>query len=188
MASPLSFPEMQELTSLILRECYAQDIIDGSEYERRLTILNKAQTNRELEGLINDLPVDLPAVIQRASAPLLHRKRSQNISVIFGDQKVAGERLNCRHTEASIVFGDVTLDFRDVELPPGVTTLKVTSVLSDTKIIIPPELCVDMDVTSFMGTVREPKDANVYPRGNDPVLRITGIAVLSEVKVKIKVL
>jgi len=186
MDSSLSFPEMKELTTVILRECYAQDILEVSEYERRLTVLNQAGSKNELDSLIRDLPIDLPAVMKKASTPLLHKRRSQNLSLFFGDKKVSGERLNCRYTDAIVAMGDLTFDFRDIELPPGTTTLKLTSIMADTKIIVPPELYVDTDLTTFMGSVREPKDLKVHPAEGEPVLRITGLSVMSEVKIKIK--
>lgn len=186
MESSLSFPEMKELTTLILRECYAQDILEVSEYEKRLTVLNQAATVRELDALIQDLPLDLPAVMKKASTPLLHKRRHQNLSLFFGDKKVSGDRLNCRFTDAVVAMGDLTLDFRDIDLPPGTTTLKLTSIMADTKIIVPPELYVDTDLTTFMGNVREPRELKVHPLEGEPVLRITGLNVMSEVKIKIR--
>ncbi len=180
----LHFVKMNELTEVILKECYTQDILNDAEYEDRVSRMHRARSVADLEALIEDLPVNLPDCKKRP--PLLHHRRTQNISVFLGEKKAAGERLNCKYTDIVAVMGDLTLDFRDVTLPPGVTTIKLTGVMSDMKIIVPPELTVESDIAQIMATVKEDRFLKTRQDPGKPVLKILGFILMSEVKIKVK--
>ena len=180
----LSFVRMSELTEVILKECYTQDILNDAEYESRVSRMHRARSVADLEALIEDLPVNVPDRKERS--PLLHHRRTQNISVFLGEKKALGERLNCKYTDVIVFMGDLTLDFRDVTLPPGITTIKVTGVMSDTKIIVPPELTVVSDITPIMASVKEDRFLKTRQDPGKPVLKILGFIFMSEVKIKVK--
>jgi hypothetical protein len=185
--SRLSYSELYELVEVILKECYSQDLLSSAEYENRITLFQKAATKEQLVKLIRDLPVDLPVQRRNQSLPpLLHTSRHQNISVILGEKTVYGGKLNSRYTDGLIFMGEVKIDYREVDLPPGTTTLKLTGIMSETTIIVPPDLCVVSDIAQIMASVNEDKYLNTRPVEGKPVLKIIGFILMAEVKIKVK--
>ncbi len=84
---------------------------------------------------------------------------------------------------ALAVLGSVVIDLRDVILPPGVTTIQVSAVLGSVEIIVPPNLAVESDGSSILGSFegiqRVPHDLDP----ESPVLRVQGRAVLGSIEI-----
>jgi len=182
----LSFGELNLLTESVLKECYAQNILNIEEYEERTALQQKAESVYDLEDLLKDLPVEMPKQQRKRESVLLHNRKSQNISIFMGEKKVAGNQLNVRYSDAFVMMGDLTLDFRDVNLPPGTTTIKLTGIMSDTKIVVPPDLCVETDVAQFMASVNESREMRTRRSPEKPVLKVIGLIFMSELKIKVK--
>ena len=55
-------PRKREETVEILSECYARDLIELDEYERRIDLIHDAATLDDLEALLSDVPADVSPV------------------------------------------------------------------------------------------------------------------------------
>ena len=81
------------------------------------------------------------------------------------------------------VMGGIDLDFREAEFAPGVTEVKVTSVMGAVAIIVPPHLQVACGGVGVLG-VFEGMDQGAGERDSQaPLLRITGVAVMGALEI-----
>ena len=86
------------------------------------------------------------------------------------------------HLRVIQVLGSTNLDFREAELLDGVTEITIFALLGSTRIIVPPELDVDASGVAVLGGFE-----HVSRRGDNPdvpVLRIRGISLLGDVKIR----
>ena len=107
-------------------------------------------------------------------------------TVVLGNARIGREAWRPdRHNAVTAVLGDARIDFTQAELGE-VTNLRLVSVLSDIKIIIPEGLAVDLNGVTVLS------DRKVVRRGAGPdpdsgkVLNIYGTFVLSDVTVRDK--
>lgn len=184
----LSYPEMEKLSALIFKECYAQEIISMDEYQKKASALSRAKNTSDLKILLEDLPVDLSSLprFREGNKSQLHSNRSRNITIFLGDRKLHGEKLTYPHSDAFVVLGSLILDYTRTLLPPEITRVNLTGLLSSTKIIVPPDLPVITDITPIMGSVKEHRDLRVHQTERGPLLKISGIIFLSDVNIKVK--
>jgi hypothetical protein len=79
-----------------------------------------------------------------------------------------------RSLDLRVLWGNIELDFRDASLGPGITTIHVRVFMGNLEVVLPPNLAIEVDVSSFAGAVTErhrvPPDAD--PKR--PQIRIVG--------------
>jgi len=167
-----------------LSEGFARDELSLDELERRVERAFAAGDEPELSALVVDLapPAFAPGVLVRAPAGPLASTAPRRTSAILGNVERRVSHL-LPGARVSAILGNVELDLRDVTLPPGVTEIEVRAVFGNVELTIPPTLAVECVGTSVLGSF-----ASVHrvPRGtpDEPVLRVTGAAVLGNVEVK----
>lgn len=175
-----------------LSEGYAQDLIDVDELERRLDIAHSAAKVAELDALLADLggapaPAASPSTALAVTGPTgiedPSRAERKSMSVIMSSVERRGRWAVPRHMALRSMWGNVELDFRDASLAPGVTEISVLVVMANVEVILPPNLAIDVDVSTFAGNVTErhrvPPDADPAR----PLIRITGRVVFGNVEV-----
>ena len=81
------------------------------------------------------------------------------------------------------VMGGVELDFREAELPPGVTDIKVRVFMGHVEIIVPPEVDIEADGLALMGGFGEYSQTGDLTNPDRPILRITGFSVMGGVSI-----
>ncbi len=198
MSDPASSPaalvalrDRREQVISVLTEQFARDAFDIDELDHRLTLAQQADTVAALDVLVADLPA-LPSEI-RTTTELMIRpdearlatwpQRSRKLAIFGGVQRKG--RWTCpRHLRIIATFGGADLDFREAELAPGVTELKITAVFGGVSLIVPPHLAVECDASAIFGGFEEVHRA---PRSADPdrpVLRITGFAMFGGVSIE----
>ena len=173
-----------------LSEGYAEDFIDLEELERRLDVAHSARTVAELEALIADL---VPVAAQSGSTALVvagptaiddpSRARTKKLRVVMSSIERRGRWTVPQELEVRAFWGHVELDLREASLGPGVTTIHVRVVMANCEIILPPNLAIDVDVSSFAGNVTE---RHRMPPDNDPnrpVIRLVGSVSFGNVEI-----
>jgi hypothetical protein len=170
-----------------LSEHFARDALALDEFEDRLDAAHRARTLIELDHLLTDLePVGqrAPAVPDTATAPApaqaleVHRREKKSMVAIMGGVDRKGNWLPARRNRVLAFMGGADLDFRDVQLPPGVTEVKVAAIMGGVDIIVPPDLAVECEGFAIMGGFGELDRAPVTPDPDQPLLRITGFALM----------
>jgi hypothetical protein len=79
-----------------------------------------------------------------------------------------------RTMEVRLFWSHLELDFRDAALAPGVTTIEVNVTMANLEVIVPPGLALDVDVSTFAGSVEERHRASPDPDPARPLVRIIG--------------
>lgn len=169
-----------------LSECFASDVLEVDELERRLDLAHAARTVAELDALVADLaPSESTALAPAAPAAIEDPSRAERkkLRVIMSNVERRGRWTVPRTMELRVLWGNAELDFRDASLAPGVTTIDVRVLMGNLEIILPPQLAIDVDVSSFMGSVEE---RHRVPPDTDParpVLRLSGAVRLGNLEI-----
>lgn len=93
-----------------------------------------------------------------------------------------------RRLRALAVLGNVELDLRAAEVGYGVSVIEAVAILGNVEITIPPEIAVECDGDSFMGTFTLKYGGRASPSmaNRDKVVRVTGSAYAGAVTVSVK--
>jgi hypothetical protein len=159
-----------------LSQCFAEDVLEIEELERRLDLAHAARTVAELDALVADLaPATtalVPASLQAIDDPT--RAPTKKLRVIMSSVERRGRWLVPKELNLRVFWGNAELDFRDASLQPGITTIDVRVTMGNLEIILPPGLAIDVDVSSFAGNVEERHRVPAELGPNQPMLRISG--------------
>ena len=162
-----------------LSEGYAQDVFDVDELERRLDLAHGAGSVAELDALVADLsPAASPSTALVVAGPTAiddpARPDTKKVRVILSSVERRGRWSVPRQLDLRVLWGNAELDFRDASIGPGVTTIHVHVFMGNFEVVLPPNLGIDVDVSSFAGAVTErhrvPPDADPAR----PLIRIVG--------------
>jgi hypothetical protein len=187
--SVVGLPAQRERTIKILSECFARNLLEMEEFERRVAQAHQARSVQDLARLIDDIPGELVAEAERTPEPagarrLMLRDDEQTVHGIMMTRRLRGQWLKCRIVNSRTVMSSVELDFRDIELPDGIVEINVLAVMSSVVLTVPPELPVQTDLVPVLGEVKEGRKVKTTLPVKGPGLRLTGFAVMSEVKVR----
>jgi hypothetical protein len=113
---------------------------------------------------------------------------SETLRAAFGSTERRGTWKVPAQLEVHVSFGSAELDLREAELAPGLTTIDVSVKFGSVEIIVPPDLAVEVNVSTMAGScedMRRPQPTPPEPHGGDPYrstsdaaprVRITGTA------------
>jgi hypothetical protein len=198
----------RERAVAILSEGFARNLMGIEEFERRVAEAHGAGTLAELDRLIDDIPEELHAVSlpqggrvrgseseqgrrgsedrsQRRSPPAWESSSDeQGIYGVMMSRRLRGGWLKSRVVAVRTLMSSTELDFRDVEMPPGEVEVRVTCLMSSVTITVPEHLAVQADVVPVLGELKEGRRVRVAARGETPSLLITGVAIMSEVRIR----
>ena len=172
-----------------LSDAYAGDLVDVDELDRRLDLAHGARTVAELDALVADLapgPVAAPstALVPAGARAIADPNRAERkrLRVIMSAVERHSRWVVPTTLEVRVLWGSVELDFRDASLGAGVTTLDLHVTMGSVELILPPQLAIDVDVSSFAGSVEERHRTPVEPDPAQPLLRVTGAVRLGSLE------
>jgi hypothetical protein len=173
-----------------LSDSYARDVIDVDELERRLDLAHGAHSVAELELLIADLGEPGPGAPSTAlvvAGPTAiddpDRADARRLRVIMSSVERRGRWSVPRSLDLRVLWGNAELDFRDASLGPGITTIHVRVVMGNLEVVLPPNLAIEVDVSSFAGSVTE---RHRVPPDVDPArpqIRIVGSVLFGNLEI-----
>ena len=197
LGGPAPLNHTRQLAIDALCEHFANDAITVEDFERRVDSAHQATSVEELRALLRDLPTsNLPAapgatprpVVTEgyAVAPREHTKENGYAISVLGGTRRRGRWSPARITHAIAIMGGAELDFREALLPPGVTEVKVYAVMGGVEIIVPPNLTVESHGIGILGGFEHAGDQYRDYDPGAPVLRISGVALMGGVDVKVR--
>ena len=164
---------------------FANDALDMDEFEQRVDLAHRATSVAKLDELLTDLEPaadEEPSEAPQVAIATRDRMAKRVLSILGGIQRKGTWRVP-KQLRVVAVMGGVDLDFREAEFGPGVTEVKVTSVMGGIAVIVPPHLQVECDGLAILG-VFEGMDRSTGERDPDaPLLRITGVAVMGALEI-----
>ena len=191
---PLS--HTRQVTVDALCEHFANDAMSVEEFERRVEAAHRAQTVDDLKELLRDLPGgDLPATTGSASVPAprpqhritaaAHVPPRELVVAILGGARRKGRWTPARTNVALAVMGGTELDFREAALGPGVTDVKVFTMMGGVEIIVPPGVHVESRGIGIMGGFDHVTDYEATDP-DAPILRVSGLALMGGVEITVR--
>jgi Domain of unknown function (DUF1707)/Cell wall-active antibiotics response 4TMS YvqF len=186
---PLAIGTARERTIERLSTHFANDRLTIDELDVRLERAYAATSLAELDALTADLPgARLPAVDESAlteSTAIERYEGPATIRAIMSETRRGGLWVVPPQLDLKAVMANITLDLRSAMLSPGITDVDVTAIMASVNILLPPGVRVIENLRAFMASVTDDSYSDV---GNPsaPVIRLTGRAFMSEVKVRTK--
>jgi hypothetical protein len=170
----------------LLSTHFANDRLTMDELDQRLERAYAATSLAELHALTADLPDErpVPASVGPASRALERAEESGRIVAIFSETKRGGLWAVPQQLDVTATMSNLTLDLRSARLSPGVTDVHVSAVMASVQVILPPGVRVIEDVRAFMASVTDDSYSVVGSDPSAPVIRLTGRAIMGEVKVR----
>jgi hypothetical protein len=182
-----------------LCDAFARDEMELADFEKRVEAAHRAESAAELDRLLADIaPQNLPARAGRAapgaaSVParrptaLPGQARAREVVAgIMGGSTRRGRWTPARRVTAIGVMGGVELDFREAVLAPGVTEVHAFAFWGGVEIVAPPDVRVECTGMGIMGGFDHREDAVGTLDPNAPVLRVTGVACMGGVEVRVR--
>ena len=184
---PVALNAERERTIDELSLRFAHDALSLEELERRLELAYRAASVAELRALTADLSPPPSAVPARVAPPGAltgeFEERGRMLS-IMSDSKRRGPWVVPHHMELVSVMASTTLDFTEALMPTGIVDLHVRGLMTEVKIIVPPDVYVVNRASSLMSNVEE--DTDTAPPPGAPVIRLSGWVTMSSVVVKVR--
>lgn len=196
-ASWVDLDAKRERTVDALCEHFANDVLKVEEFERRVDVAHRAETLKELQDLLLDLPSgDLPIRVEDASklpmarpepaVPASRVKDRDTVVAVLSASNRKGRWIPARRSTVVGVLGSVELDYREALLGPGVTEVMAVAVLGSIEILVPPGLYVECEGIAVLGNVEHVEDSPLEVHPDGPMLRIRGVSVLGSVEVRVR--
>ncbi len=178
----------------LLSEAFAKDIIDVDEFERRIDLAHTAETVNAIVALRNDLEglqVARPAADSLAVTPSSEQQQALALAQppsgwcvgIMGAGERKGRWRVPKKMRVAAIMGGAELDFREAVLAPGVTTIHVFGCMGSVEVIVPPNVAVECNGVGIMGAFESMERCPVVPDLSQPLLRISGAAVMGAVEI-----
>jgi len=185
----IGLPAQRERTIRILSECFARNLMEMEEFERRVSQAHQARNIRDLARLIDDIPGDLAEAADQGPEPastgsVVLQEEEQPVYGIMMSRRLRGQWLKSRTVNSRTLMSSLEFDFRDLELPEDVVEINILGLMSSVVVTVPPDLPVQLEVVPILGEVTEGRRVKTSGPGKGPGVRITGFVVMGEVKVR----
>lgn len=177
----------RELTIARLCEHFAADHLLPEELEELIDRAHQANSLVALDQLLDGLPElsSDPARKGMAITGPIDRDSQAMVVAVMGGVERKGAWTPSETNYVIAVMGGSLLDFREARLPPGDTNIVVFAIMGGVEIIVPPGLRVESNGIGIMGAFEHAGDAG-QGSGGGPVLRISGLAMMGAVEIKVR--
>ena len=179
-----------------LSQYFANDDLSLDELERRIELVYKAGSIAELDSITADLR---PSPVSAGMTPANLAPRQQimtamearrgRLLAIMGESRRTGRWLVPSELRVVSLMSDTRLDLTQAVMASGVAEIHVTAMWSSCRLIVPPGMRVINEMHAVMASVTSSADEMDPPgvtRTNAPTIRLTGTALMAEVKVTVR--
>ena len=181
----------------LLAESFAQDQMTMEEFERRVGLVQGAESMGELKEALGN-PARAGGAHSAAVRPLEKSPRpvpparvreSDRSLAIFGETKRTGRWMPARSTQVVSVLGSAVIDLREATLLAGEYALTAWCVLGSVEVIVPPGVAIECRGSAVMGSFEQLGSASSdmpVGAGTATVVRLDGLSVLGSVEVAVR--
>lgn len=191
---PVAMNRARERAVDRLRAHYVRDDIDVDTYEQLVDQAWAAAAPEDLEQLLSRLPAlpgseaaalatEDPYPAPAIASPAEQREHGFQIAIMGGSER-KGSWVPPRKLDSFAFMGGMGLDFREARLGPGVTEVRVLTIMGGATIIVPPGVTVETSGVGIMGGFDGHDQSVPTTDPSAPVIRIRGIAVMGGIEVK----
>lgn len=189
----LSRAREQKITELSSH--FANDDLTLEDLERRIEQVYKAASIAELDAITADLgsPEPFGALPARGrpaknAAPAgAYEANSARIVSIMGESRRMGRWQVPQHLDVVSVMSDTKIDLTQAVMPAGVVDIDMRVVWAACKVVVPPGMRVINEMHAIMASVHSrAEDAPGTNSSFAPTIRLTGLALMAEVKVVVR--
>ena len=190
-----SLARARELKINELSTHFANDDLSLDELERRIEQVYKAASVAELETITADLKsaavvppefVRAKVVKGKDNAPVKYEMPSGRLVALMSSTRRVGRWTVPHELSVMAIMSDTKLDLTQAAMTSPATDIELRAVMASLRIIVPPGMRVVVETNSFMSNVSSRADdlspADAPPSQNAPVLRLTGFALMSDVR------
>ncbi|MEO5815352.1 MAG: DUF1707 domain-containing protein [Gemmatimonadaceae bacterium] len=181
--------EERELVAQELSLHFAADHLSMDELEERLSLVYGAPTSAQLHGLVADLPMLDRHRLDSGNTPLMAPSAlvpGRGVVIAFmGGAERTGSWLAPRELKVWAICGGAKIDLREAKFGPGVTEIDVTALMGGVEILVPRGVRVETLGVAVMGGFESNAGDATALDSSQPVLRVTGLAIMGGVEVKV---
>lgn len=172
----------------LLSQHFAQDNLSLEDLEQRMERVYRASSLPALREITSDLVSEDAAPPQRAAAlaPTLYAPEHGRIVSLMSQTRRTGMWQLPRHLKVWSVMAETHLDLTEAQLPPGVTEIALSAVMSQVKVIVPRGVRVVVQPSAFMAEVSDETLDPPAVGSGAPVVRLTGFVFMAELKVVVR--
>jgi len=197
----------------LLSECFAQDLLDMEDFERRADLVHQAEAAADLEEAVRGLPLPgssasapaiapAPASVPAGTAPTPPtaspgeavptppdvptpgRIRDHDRAVaVFGETKRQGRWVPARRTTLVSFMGSQVVDLREALMAPGNYAIHSVGVFGSVEVIVPPGMDVECNGSAVFGSFEQSDAVQASRWSGGPVVRVNGFAVFGSIEV-----
>jgi len=180
----------RELVAQELSLHFAASHLSMDELEDRLSLVYGAPTSAQLHGLVTDLPALDRNKLDSGNTPMLAPTgmvpNRGVVMALLGGAERKGSWLVPRELKVWAILGGVTIDLRNAKFAPGVTEIDCTALMGGVEITVPRGVRVEALGAGVMGGFSASAGDTVALDPSQPVLRVTGLAIMGGVDVKVR--
>jgi hypothetical protein len=177
---------------------FANDDLSLEDLERRIELVYKAASVAELEEITADLR---RAVTSNAPVPVGKSSRmkvsgtkyelaSARLLSLMSSTRRVGRWAVPQKLDVVAIMSDTKIDFTHAAMPGGIVNVHMRAIMASCKLVVPPNVRVVNETHSVMSTVRSRADElladDVSATGSSPVIRLTGVAFMSDVRIVVR--
>ena len=195
-AAPIKLDDAREKTIDLLSECFARDMLEVEDFERRVDLAHAAGSMVELGSAIEGLETGAGAeavqrdrsllnIVQTTVAATVAEVRATDRAVaVFGETKRAGQWVPARRNSVVAFMGSAVIDLREARFGQDGATFSAVAVMGSVEILVPPGANVQCGGSAVFGSF-ERRDPGPDPAAPDsPVIRVDGLSVFGSVEIE----
>jgi len=165
----------REATVVRLREAMAEGRLTLDDFSQRTDTALSALTRDQLAEVVADLPAHPHHAATAFPAPW--------VVGVMGSAHRRGRWRVGHELHAVSIMGGCKIDLREAIIDSPVIAIDALAIMGTVEVIVPEGVEVDLEGTAIMGS-KTLRMGGAPPRLGAPLVRITGLALLGEIKVR----
>lgn len=159
----------RDATAQRLQVAFAEQRLTDDEFDHRIRAALTARTTAELDLLTADLPAT-------SQLQIVTGRKPGRLAVAYkGSITRSGRWPVPKHLLFGVYKGGGRIDLRAAELTARVTTIRAIAYKSNTEIVVPPGVRIELGGLGVSADADGQSDADIRSGADAPVVRIKGI-------------